>query len=86
MTATTSIPGLFPAPTQHEGLLAWVAKTAALTQPDRVHWCDGSDAEWNRLTAELVTSNYDLRALIETIVTRPEYVEAGRFDVKEHGR
>ncbi len=54
LTATTSIPGLFPAPTQHEGLLAWVAKTAALTQPDRVHWCDGSDAEWNRLTSELV--------------------------------
>ncbi|HVK42307.1 MAG TPA: phosphoenolpyruvate carboxykinase (GTP), partial [Phenylobacterium sp.] len=25
-----------------------------MTQPDRVHWCDGSDEEWNALTAELV--------------------------------
>jgi phosphoenolpyruvate carboxykinase (GTP) len=54
LTAATSIPGLFPAPTKHAKLIAWVEQTAALTQPDRVHWCDGSDAEWNTLTAELV--------------------------------
>ncbi|WP_310542937.1 phosphoenolpyruvate carboxykinase (GTP) [Phenylobacterium sp.] len=54
MTATTSIPGLYPAPTKHAKLLAWVEQTAALTQPDRVYWCDGSEAEWTALTAELV--------------------------------
>ena len=27
-----------------------------MTRPDAVHWCDGSDAEWDRLSAELVTS------------------------------
>ena len=29
---------------------------AELTTPDRIEWCDGSDAEWDRLTQELVAS------------------------------
>ncbi|HEU4490134.1 MAG TPA: phosphoenolpyruvate carboxykinase (GTP) [Jiangellales bacterium] len=41
-------------PTTHQRLLEWVAEVAELTQPDRVHWCDGSDEEWTRLTDELV--------------------------------
>ncbi|AZG46361.1 phosphoenolpyruvate carboxykinase (GTP) [Gordonia insulae] len=55
MTSAT-IPGLDPntAPTKHAGLLAWVAEVAELTQPDRVVWSDGSDAEWDRLTGQLV--------------------------------
>jgi len=51
---TPSIPGLFPAPTKHAGLLSWVSSVAELTGPDRVYWCDGSEAEWSALTAELV--------------------------------
>jgi phosphoenolpyruvate carboxykinase (GTP) len=54
--ATSSIPGLFPAPTRHQRLIDWVAEIAALTKPDRVHWCDGSDAEWTALTDELVAA------------------------------
>ncbi len=53
MTAS-DIPGLKPAPTKHQRLIDWVAEIAALTQPDKVHWCDGSEAEWNQLTSELV--------------------------------
>lgn len=55
MTSAT-IPGLDPdsAPTTHAGLLAWVAEVAELTQPDRVVWSDGSDEEWEQLTADLV--------------------------------
>ena len=30
-------------------LAAWVQEVAALTQPDAVHWCDGSDAENRKL-------------------------------------
>ncbi|MGU3498219.1 phosphoenolpyruvate carboxykinase (GTP) [Mycobacterium sp. C31M] len=53
MTSAT-IPGLENAPTTHEGLLAWVREVAELTQPDRVVFADGSDAENERLTAQLV--------------------------------
>ncbi|MDE2487517.1 MAG: phosphoenolpyruvate carboxykinase (GTP), partial [Alphaproteobacteria bacterium] len=51
-----AIRGLDPAPTKHAGLVRWVREIAALTQPDRVHWCDGSDAEWTTLTDELVAA------------------------------
>ncbi len=44
------------APTQHRKLLAWVSEVAALTQPARIYWCDGSDEEYNRLCNELVAA------------------------------
>ncbi len=50
------IPGLSDAPTNNKQLLEWVEEVAALTEPDRVQWCDGSQSEWDRLTAELVDS------------------------------
>ena len=54
MTSTT-IPGLEgQAPTDHTEMLAWISEVAELTQPDRVVFADGSEAEWDRLTAELV--------------------------------
>ncbi|MFZ9652125.1 MAG: phosphoenolpyruvate carboxykinase (GTP) [Steroidobacteraceae bacterium] len=34
----------------------WVRSVAELTQPDAIHWCDGSDAEYRSLMAELQTS------------------------------
>jgi len=51
--STDTTPRTSP-PTTHQRLLEWVAEVAELTQPDRVHWCDGSDEEWTRLTDELV--------------------------------
>lgn len=36
-----------------DALNAWVAEVAALTQPDHIHWCDGSDAENTALIARM---------------------------------
>jgi phosphoenolpyruvate carboxykinase (GTP) len=44
------------APTSHAGILSWVNEVAELTQPDSVHWCDGSDEEWHSLTEALVAA------------------------------
>ncbi|MFE5143392.1 phosphoenolpyruvate carboxykinase (GTP) [Streptomyces fagopyri] len=41
-------------PTQHKDLISWVNEIAELTQPDSVVWCDGSEAEYERLSEELV--------------------------------
>ena len=43
-----------PSYVKHAGLIAWVADMAALCRPDRIHWCDGSDAEYDALCAQLV--------------------------------
>jgi phosphoenolpyruvate carboxykinase (GTP) len=54
--SSSTTPGFADAPTKNKRLLAWVQEVAELTTPDRIQWCDGSDAEWDRLTQELVAS------------------------------
>jgi len=54
MTTVSQTPGLEHAPTDNARLVAWVREVAALTRPDAVEWCDGSDQEWERLTGLLV--------------------------------
>src|SRR3954451_12563204 len=44
------------APTTHAKLLAWVEEIANLTQPDAIHWCDGSAEEYDALAQALIDS------------------------------
>ena len=39
---------------KHTALNDWVAEIAALCRPDAIHWCDGSQAEYDALAAQLV--------------------------------
>ena len=43
-----------PAYVKHAKLKAWVQDMVDLCQPDHVHWCDGSDTEYQQLCQQLV--------------------------------
>ncbi|WP_386067440.1 phosphoenolpyruvate carboxykinase (GTP) [Tahibacter sp. UC22_41] len=45
-----------------DALNRWVDEVARLTQPDRIHWCDGSEAEYQALV-ELMLDTGDLSEL-----------------------
>jgi GTP-dependent phosphoenolpyruvate carboxykinase len=50
--------------TKLEALARWVDSVAALTQPDRIHWCDGSEAE-NESLVQVMLESGDLVRLNE---------------------
>ena len=45
-----------PAHVRHSRLVDWVGRMAALTEARDVYWCDGSNAEYDRLCAQLVAA------------------------------
>ena len=47
--------------TKNAKLLAWVDEWVALCKPDKVHWCDGSQAEYDALCEEMVQSGTFIR-------------------------
>ena len=45
-----------PSYVKNPALTAWVADMAALCKPDSIYWCDGTDAEYQRLCQQLVNA------------------------------
>jgi phosphoenolpyruvate carboxykinase (GTP) len=43
-----------PTYVQNEKVHAWIEEMAALCKPDQVHWCDGSQAEYDALCSQMV--------------------------------
>ena len=41
---------------EHAGLDAWVNEKARLCQPDAIHWCDGSEREYNGMIELLLAA------------------------------
>ena len=48
----TTIPT--PAFVKNQQLIHWVQEMATLCQPDQIHWCDGSQAEYDALCQQLI--------------------------------
>ncbi len=51
-------------PTKNQALLRWVEEMRALCQPERVHWCDGSQQEYDEMIRLMVSAG-TLRKLSE---------------------
>ena len=45
-----------PAFVRNRELVRWVADCVALCKPAEVHWCDGSQQEYDRLCGEMVAA------------------------------
>ena len=64
-----------PAWVKHPRLIEWVGEVARLTGPDRIHWCDGSQEEYDLLCRQMVASGTLVR--LDRLVKQPVMNEGG---------
>jgi phosphoenolpyruvate carboxykinase (GTP) len=62
--------------TTNQKLISWVNEMAALCQPERIHWCDGSDTENQKLCDLMVKSG--------TFIKLDEKKRPGSFLARSH--
>jgi phosphoenolpyruvate carboxykinase (GTP) len=67
-------------PTKNKRLIAWVEEIAALTTPDRIHWCDGSAEEYDEL-AQLLVANGTFTKLSDAKRPNSYYAKSDPGDV-----
>jgi phosphoenolpyruvate carboxykinase (GTP) len=60
-----SIPSNTP-PTSNQKIITWVQEMAGLCQPDKIHWCDGSEQE-NQMLCDLMVKGGTLTKLNEKL-------------------
>src|SRR6266511_4217543 len=46
----------FPAYVKNSKVRAWIEEVVALCKPEQIHWCDGSQSEYDDLCSQLVSS------------------------------
>ncbi len=56
LTPAALVTSTAPQWVKHRKLIDWVASIAALTEPAAIHWCDGSQSEYDKLCAQLVAA------------------------------
>lgn len=66
--------------TTYPPILDWVAEVAALTKPDSIRYCDGSDAEWDEMVERLVSTGTAVR-LNESVQPNSIWVRTDPDDV-----
>ena len=65
---------------RHKRLESWVGEVAALCQPDRVHWCDGSPQEYDLMVRLMVQAGTAI-PIAESIRPRSVFVRSDPADV-----
>jgi len=66
--------------TTNAKLVKWVEEMAKMCQPDSIHWCDGSDEEYNKLTA-LCVEKGTFRKLNDKLRPNSFYCQSDPSDV-----
>jgi len=68
---------------RHQHLAAWVDQVAALCQPDRIHWCDGSPEEYQLMLRLMVQAGTAMRmdpARPNSIFVRSDPADVARVE------